>query len=117
MPITLLMEKSIFIKMTNRLFLLGLLPESWLDNIEQFLDLDKLVEVGKVVSILRKVSNVYPPKSQVFTAYNKTDFDDVKIVILGQDPYINENEAHGLSFSVRMGKTPPSLKHIERNRK
>ena len=43
---------------------------------------------------------VYPPSSLIFNAFNLTPFDNVKVVILGQDPYHNEGQAHGLAFSV-----------------
>ena len=61
---------------------------------------------------------VYPPRERVFDAMRITDFSRVKVVILGQDPYINEHpqlgpEAHGLCFSVKEGiAAPPSLKNI-----
>ncbi|PNH89952.1 uracil-DNA glycosylase [Vibrio diazotrophicus] len=53
---------------------------------------------------------VFPPTKDVFNAFRFTEFDDVKVVILGQDPYHGPNQAHGLCFSVLPGvKTPPSL--------
>ncbi len=56
---------------------------------------------------------VYPPGPLIFNAFNKTPFDRVKVVILGQDPYHNPGEAMGLSFSVPRGiKIPPSLVNI-----
>ena len=60
---------------------------------------------------------VYPPRELVFNALRLTPFDEVRVVILGQDPYINEfngvPEAHGLCFSVRKGiPVPPSLRNI-----
>jgi len=56
---------------------------------------------------------IYPPGALIFNAFNKTPFDEVKVVILGQDPYHNPGEAMGLSFSVPKGvRTPPSLKNI-----
>ena len=55
----------------------------------------------------------YPPGSQIFNAFNTTPLNDVKVVILGQDPYHGPGQAHGLSFSVPKGvKTPPSLVNI-----
>lgn len=55
----------------------------------------------------------YPKNKEIFAAFNITPFDDVKVVILGQDPYHGPNQAHGLSFSVRDGiAPPPSLKNI-----
>lgn len=56
---------------------------------------------------------VYPPSNLIFNAFNLTPFDNVKVVILGQDPYHGENQAMGLSFSVPKGvKIPPSLQNI-----
>lgn len=56
---------------------------------------------------------IYPPGKLIFNAFNKTPFDNVKVVILGQDPYHGPGQAHGLSFSVQDGvKLPPSLMNI-----
>ncbi len=56
---------------------------------------------------------VYPPKNYVFNALKLTSYKDTKVVIVGQDPYHGEGEAHGLSFSVQKGvKIPPSLQNI-----
>ncbi|MCL1909569.1 MAG: uracil-DNA glycosylase [Kiritimatiellaeota bacterium] len=55
---------------------------------------------------------VYPPKTEVFSAF-ATDFEAVRVVIIGQDPYHGAGQAHGLAFSVREGvATPPSLQNI-----
>ena len=60
-----------------------------------------------------KNKTIYPEYKNIFNALRLTDYDEVKVVILGQDPYHGKNEAHGLSFSVRKGvKTPPSLQNI-----
>ena len=56
---------------------------------------------------------IYPPGSLIFNAFNSTPVDKVKVVVLGQDPYIKPGEAMGLSFSVPKGvRVPPSLKNI-----
>ena len=56
---------------------------------------------------------IYPPGPEIFNAFNHAPFDQVKVVILGQDPYHGPNQAHGLCFSVRKGvKIPPSLVNI-----
>lgn len=56
---------------------------------------------------------IYPPGNKIFSAFDITSFDDVKVVILGQDPYHGEGQAHGLCFSVPDGaKQPPSLVNI-----
>ena len=61
----------------------------------------------------RTRSKVFPDHNQVFTAFHLTPFMDVKVLILGQDPYHGEGQAHGLSFSVQRGvPIPPSLKNI-----
>lgn len=58
---------------------------------------------------------IYPSMYDIFNAFKYTDFDDVKVVILGQDPYHGEGEAHGLAFSVKKGiAIPPSLRNIYR---
>lgn len=70
-------------------------------NLKQFL----LEEYSK--------GSVYPKKSEIFKAFELTDFKDVKVVILGQDPYHQPFQAHGLCFSVNRGiKVPPSLVNI-----
>ena len=56
---------------------------------------------------------VYPPKDEVFSAFDVTPFDKIKVVIIGQDPYHGPNQAHGLCFSVKPGiKPPPSLANM-----
>ena len=56
---------------------------------------------------------IYPPGSQIFRAFNLTPVENLKVVILGQDPYHGPGQAHGLSFSVSAGvPAPPSLKNI-----
>lgn len=60
-----------------------------------------------------KSKTVYPPREKLFTAFELTPFDQVKVVILGQDPYHGANQANGLAFSVESGiKLPPSLINI-----
>ena len=56
---------------------------------------------------------VYPPKGQVFSAFETADLPDIKVVILGQDPYHQRGQAHGMCFSVNPGvRIPPSLQNI-----
>jgi uracil-DNA glycosylase len=71
----------------------------------------------KVVDFLKQEKKagktIYPPGPLIFNAFNTTPFDKVKVVILGQDPYHNPKQAHGLSFSVPQGvPPPPSLVNI-----
>lgn len=57
-----------------------------------------------------KTKKIFPPAKLIFNAFDHTPFNDVKVVILGQDPYHGDGQAHGLSFSVNDGvRTPPSL--------
>jgi uracil-DNA glycosylase len=70
----------------------------------------------KLVIFMRneyKAKRIYPKANDIFNALKHTDYDNVKVVILGQDPYHNEGEAHGLAFSVAENvKLPPSLINI-----
>ena len=69
--------------------------------------------LAKFVASERKNQTVYPPACDTFSALNLTPLKDVKVVIVGQDPYHGPNQGHGLSFSVRKGvQIPPSLKNI-----
>ena len=62
-------------------------------------------------------ATIFPPGSQIFRAFELTPLQNVKVVILGQDPYHGLGQAHGLSFSVPVGvPAPPSLKNISKNR-
>ncbi|MEE1087313.1 MAG: uracil-DNA glycosylase [Schaedlerella sp.] len=54
-----------------------------------------------------KTRKIFPPANDIFNAFHLTPLKDVKVVILGQDPYHNDGQAHGLSFSVQKGVTPP----------
>lgn len=70
-------------------------------------------ELGTFVKNEYKTKICYPPYADIFNAFRYTDYDDVKVVILGQDPYHGEREAHGLSFSVHNDvRRPPSLQNI-----
>lgn len=56
---------------------------------------------------------VFPPREQIYTAFELTSFENVRVVILGQDPYHGEGQSHGLAFSVNEGvKIPPSLRNM-----
>ncbi|MCL2513553.1 MAG: uracil-DNA glycosylase [Oscillospiraceae bacterium] len=57
-------------------------------------------------------ARIYPPMNDIFNALKFTPPENVKIVLIGQDPYINEGQAHGLAFSVKSGLKPPSLQNI-----
>lgn len=61
---------------------------------------------------LKKEVIIYPPADKWFNCFKLTPYDNVKVVILGQDPYINEGEANGLAFSTLAKKIPPSLQNM-----
>ena len=72
-------------------------------------------KLGTFIKNEYKTKTCYPDYANIFNALRYTDYDDVKVVILGQDPYHGVGEAHGLSFSVLSGvKRPPSLNNIFR---
>ena len=74
---------------------------------------DYFKNLGIFVKNEYKNKTIFPPYNNIFDALRFTDYDEVKVVILGQDPYHGLNEAHGLSFSVKEGvKMPPSLLNI-----
>lgn len=77
-------------------------------QMDYFQNLQKFLEEEK-----KKGKTIYPPEALRFHALQLTPLDSIKVVILGQDPYHGENQAHGLSFSVPDGiKIPPSLRNI-----
>lgn len=86
---------------------------TWEAFIQSQQQLDYFQELDAFVTQERAKKEVYPPQELVYQAFEKTAFENVKVVILGQDPYHGPNQAHGLSFSVPFGvKTPPSLVNI-----
>jgi len=71
------------------------------------------VQLREFLKTEYQTQTIYPNMHDIFNSLRLCDFNDVKVVILGQDPYINPNEAHGLSFSVKRGtRIPPSLQNI-----
>ena len=87
---------------------------TWTDILGQEKQQPYFQQIMRFVESERSAGKViYPPKKDVFNAFNITKLDKVKVVILGQDPYHGPNQAHGLSFSVLPGvKTPPSLANM-----
>ena len=72
-------------------------------------------QLQQFVAEERRAHTVYPPEPEVFAALHTTPYADVRVVILGQDPYHGPRQAHGLCFSVRHGqRIPPSLVNIHR---
>jgi len=89
------------------------LPQCWLDAVGSELNEDYFKKLSAFVDQERRQQEVFPPEDEVFTAFQQTDYNDVKVLLLGQDPYHNDGQAHGLSFSVKRGVAPPpSLKNM-----
>ncbi len=89
------------------------LEKSWKRGLRGFLGSEKFKSLTEFVRNEYLTQTIYPKPKDLFSAFDLTPFDDVKVVILGQDPYHNPGQAHGLCFSVQKGITPPpSLKNI-----
>lgn len=90
------------------------LDKSWLKYLEPEFRLPYMTELKSfLMSEMKKKKVIFPKGPNYFEALNRTRFERVKVVILGQDPYHGEGQAHGLSFSVPAGvRPPPSLLNI-----
>lgn len=90
------------------------LEDSWKKRLEDEFSQDYMVRLREFLQQRKRAGAViYPPGGQIFNAMNSTPFNEVKVVILGQDPYHGRGQAHGLCFSVRDGvDIPPSLINI-----
>lgn len=90
------------------------LDESWMNKVGGEFDKPYMQNLKAFLTAEKAVGQVvFPRGDEIFNALNTTDFDKVRVVILGQDPYHGPGQAHGLSFSVREGVAlPPSLLNI-----
>ena len=89
------------------------IEESWNEILRVEFEKDYFKELSGQIREAYLSKTIFPPPKQVFNAFNRTKFDDVKVVILGQDPYHGPGQAMGLSFSVPDGvRVPPSLVNI-----
>ena len=87
--------------------------DSWEPILKPLFQSPKMLQLSAFVTQERQANLVFPPQDLVFHAFKLTAFDQLKVVILGQDPYHNDGQAHGLSFSVPQGiAIPPSLRNI-----
>jgi|TARA_B110000037_G_scaffold142260_1_gene160993 uracil-DNA glycosylase len=86
---------------------------SWKRVLKEEFEKPYFKELSHFVDKAYAQSECFPPKNQVFLAFDACPFDQVKVVVIGQDPYHDVNQAHGLCFSVNAGVShPPSLKNI-----
>ena len=90
-----------------------MINKNWDIVLKEEFNKDYFKELGIFIKNEYKTKTVFPPYENIFDALRLTDYDKVKVVILGQDPYHGLGEAHGLSFSVKENvKKPPSLQNI-----
>lgn len=86
---------------------------TWRDKLSEEFDKEYFYDLVAFVKTEYKKYQVFPPGPKIFNAFEHCAFDDVKVVIIGQDPYHGPNQANGLSFSVEKGvRMPPSLVNI-----
>lgn len=95
--------------------------ENWLNIFNQYdkrhdkTIKDIIDEIEKQRELFRDQLEVYPSPDKIFYCFKKTDYKDIKVVIIGQDPYHGKDQATGLAFGVNYGiRTPPSLKNIQK---
>ena len=89
------------------------LDTSWLPRLEDDFSQDYFLQLESFVDEARQTRTVFPTEENVFRAFSLTGFERTRVVILGQDPYHDDGQAHGLSFSVTEGnRHPPSLRNI-----
>lgn len=86
---------------------------TWRQQLQSEFDQPYFQSLAQFVVHQYQTTTVYPPQRLIFSAFDACPFDQVKVVILGQDPYHEPNQAHGLCFSVQDGvRFPPSLRNI-----
>lgn len=89
------------------------IEDSWKEQLKDEFEKDYFVKLTEFVREEYRTKKTFPPAKLIFNAFEHTPFDKVKVVILGQDPYHNDGQAHGLCFSVPEGiPAPPSLVNI-----
>ena len=89
------------------------LGNDWDDILKEEFEKDYYKNLRQFLINEYKTQKIYPDMYEIFEALKHTSYKDTKVLILGQDPYHGQNQAHGLSFSVKKGvKTPPSLLNI-----
>lgn len=89
------------------------IESSWKEVLKDEFKKPYFIDLAEFVKSEYKTQTVYPPGNRIFSAFDYTPFDEVKVVIIGQDPYHGPNQANGLAFSVSDGvRQPPSLQNI-----
>jgi uracil-DNA glycosylase len=91
----------------------NLIPETWQKILQDEINSNYFRDLEKFLDNEWLTETIFPPKEEIFTALKLTPYSEVKVLILGQDPYHDYNQAHGLAFSVlHKQKLPPSLRNI-----
>lgn len=89
------------------------IEQNWKDFLKEEFNKDYFQKLTFFIEDEYQTKTIYPPKELIFNAFTKCSLEDVKVIIIGQDPYHGYNQAHGLSFSVVDGiPLPPSLRNI-----
>ena len=89
------------------------IEQTWKDALQKEFFKEYFINLTEFVKSEYRTKKIFPPAKKIFNAFNHCGFDDVKVVIIGQDPYHGEGQANGLCFSVSEGvKMPPSLVNI-----
>lgn len=89
------------------------LEKGWLNLLKNEFKKEYFINLKRFILQEKQKTAIYPPGGEIFNAFELCPWDRVRVVVLGQDPYHGENQAHGLCFSVNKGiRFPPSLKNI-----
>lgn len=90
-----------------------MITEKWDNLLKEEYEKEYFKKLIERINKEYEIKTIFPPKEEVFNAFKLTEYDNIKVVILGQDPYHGTGEAEGLSFSVKENiKMPPSLQNI-----
>lgn len=89
------------------------IPKDWQEAVGAALARPSFKALEAFVDTARAAGPIFPPEAEVFSAFSATPFSSVRVVLLGQDPYHDDGQAHGMCFSVRPGvPPPPSLRNV-----
>lgn len=99
------------------MYLAALLPDSWRAELDSALRTESFRKLQDFLEEEYSSRRIFPPREDLFSAFRLTAPDKVRVLVLGQDPYHDDGQAHGLAFSVRPGvRFPPSLRNIFQER-
>ncbi len=85
----------------------SMITNDWVEILKDEFTKEYFINLQEFLNAEYKTKLIYPPKDMIFNALNMTSYQDTKVVIVGQDPYHGDYQAHGLAFSVQDGITPP----------